>query len=114
MIIEYIRYEIAADEAEAFIDAYRAAAKDLDSSPHCLGYELTRGVEEPQRFTVRILWDSVEGHMNGFRRSADFTRFLPLIRPYVPAINEMKHYEVIDAFTKAAGSAAADPPRRPA
>src|SRR5690606_19196096 len=28
LIIEYIRYEIAADEAEAFIDAYRAAAKD--------------------------------------------------------------------------------------
>ena len=99
MIVEYIRYKLnkpAEDSHESllrsFEAAYRAASSSLDASPHCLGYELSRCVEEQDRYILRIEWDSVEGHLTGFRRAPEFAPFLAAIRPYIGQIEEMQHY----------------------
>ena len=93
MVVEYIRYTIPPDQAGEFEAAYRAAGASLDASEYCLAYELSRGVEEPEHWILRIEWDSVEGHEQGFRRSDEFRPFLQAIRPYIGQIDEMKHYE---------------------
>lgn len=92
MIVEYIRYELGEGEGEAFEAAYGQAAGSLDASPHCLAYELTRCVDAPGSYILRIEWDSAEGHMQGFRRGPDFAAFFAAIRPYVGQIAEMRHY----------------------
>jgi quinol monooxygenase YgiN len=99
MIVEYIRYKLSEQPAEfgesfagAFEAAYRAAALSLDASPHCLGYELSRCVEEQSRYILRIEWDSIDGHLTGFRRSPEFSSFFAAIKPYVGQIEEMQHY----------------------
>ncbi len=94
MILEYIRYTVPADEAESFERAYEQAGALLDGDPHCLGYEVARGVEEPEHFIVRIQWDSIEGHEQGFRKSDAFGAFFSAVRPFFDCIDEMKHYEV--------------------
>jgi quinol monooxygenase YgiN len=97
MIVEYIRYQIPQDEAPAFEDAYRSAAASLEASPHCDRYEVTRCSEEPAAYTVRIEWDSAEGHLKGFRGSPEFGSFLAAVRPYIDKIEEMRHYDVTSA-----------------
>jgi quinol monooxygenase YgiN len=92
MIIEYVRYETSAGQTEALLDAYRLAAKHLDAAPECLGYEIAQGVEEPGRVVVRIEWASIEAHERGFRGGPHFPPFLALVRPFLPCIQEMKHY----------------------
>ncbi|HLM68333.1 MAG TPA: antibiotic biosynthesis monooxygenase [Longimicrobium sp.] len=92
MIVEYIRYELGDGRGEAFEAAYAQAAPSLDASPHCLAYELTRCVEAPASYILRIEWDSAEGHMQGFRRGPEFPAFFAAIRPYVGEIAEMRHY----------------------
>ncbi len=92
MIVEYVRYTIDSARAEAFEAAYAQAAAALEASPSCLAYELSRCVEAPDSYVLRIEWDSVEGHMQGFRRSAEFQAFFAAIRPYVGDIAEMRHY----------------------
>lgn len=92
MVIEYIRYSIPESDAEAFASAYAEAAGPLGASEHCLRYELSRGVEEPEHWILRIEWDSVEGHEQGFRSSPEFRAFFAAIRPWVGGIDEMKHY----------------------
>ena len=69
MIVEYIRYRILEGEADAFEDAYRSAGTSLDASAHCERYEVARCTEDPGAYTVRIEWDSAEGHLQGFRGS---------------------------------------------
>ena len=93
MISEYIRYNIDSVRADEFVKAYETAAGSLRASEHCLGYDLSRCVESPEKFILHILWDSAEGHMKGFRASAQFKSFLQAIRPYVGDIEEMRHYE---------------------
>jgi quinol monooxygenase YgiN len=98
MIVEYIRYRIPESEAPAFEDAYRSAAAALEASPHCERYEVARCTEEPGAYTVRIEWDSADGHLQGFRGSPEFASFFAAVRPYVDSIEEMRHYDI-----KAAG-----------
>lgn len=95
MILEYIRYTVPSGDAESFQRAYQEAGKILHADPHCLGYEVARGVEEPEHFVVRIQWDSIDGHEQGFRRSPAFRTFFSAVRPYFDQIDEMKHYEVL-------------------
>lgn len=93
MIVEYIRYSIDEPRQHEFETAYEQAQAALDTSAHCLGYELARCVDERSSYVLRIEWDSAEGHLQGFRRSAEFKEFLGAIRPYVGDIAEMRHYE---------------------
>lgn len=77
---------------ETFVQAYERAAVHLVASPHCLSYELSRGVEEPERCIVRIEWDSIAGHETHFTSSALFPPFIEEIRPWLGYIVEMNHY----------------------
>jgi quinol monooxygenase YgiN len=89
---EIIRYKISEGEHENFINAYTAAAKYLQASKYCLGYELIQGEEEPNNFIVTIYWTSKDDHMNGFRKSSEFGPFFNLVKPFYNSIEEMKHY----------------------
>ena len=53
MIVEYIRYQIPADEAQSFEDAYRRAGAALDASQHCERYEVARRIEEMRHYEVK-------------------------------------------------------------
>lgn len=109
MIVEYIRYTIPADRRAAFERGYAEAEAPLAASPHCLGYELARCAEDPTQYVLRIEWDSAEGHLQGFRRSAEFRTFFAAIRPFVDDIAEMRHYEPTGVQgRKSAESAARD------
>jgi len=93
MVIEYVRYKIPAEQADQFVSAYATAAGALHQSSHCLGFELSRCTEEPTSFILRIEWDSIEGHMEGFRKSPEFRTFFASVRPFVGNLEEMRHYE---------------------
>ncbi len=99
MVVEYIRYSIHEERRAEFEAAYAEAAKQLDASPQCISYELSHGVEEPENYILRIEWDSVEGHEQGFRTSARFCEFFQAVRPFFSQIEEMKHYSVRLATT---------------
>jgi quinol monooxygenase YgiN len=105
MIVEYVRYTIPEDQHQAFIDAYREASKELSSSPHCLAYELSRCTEQPTRYMLRIEWDSLVGHLVGFRKGPSFPSFFAKVRPFFERIEDMSHF----ALTDIAGSGAAPP-----
>jgi quinol monooxygenase YgiN len=94
MIVEYIRYKIDPSRDGEFDDAYRRAGELLNTSPHCQQWEAARCVDEPGKHVVRIEWDSAEGHLQGFRHSADFKPFLEATQPFFNDIEEMTHYEV--------------------
>ncbi|MFN8672640.1 MAG: antibiotic biosynthesis monooxygenase [Candidatus Sericytochromatia bacterium] len=96
MVIEYIRYKIPVEQQELFLNDYKLASKSLDSSEYCCGYELTHCEEEIEKFILRIKWTSTEDHLKKFRQSTQFKEFLPYIKPYIPNIEEMQHYNITE------------------
>ena len=105
MIIEYIRYGIPAERDQEFRQAYTLAAAALSESDHCQSYELSQCVEDRTQYVLRIEWDTLEGHMKGFRESKDFKPFFEAVGPFVKSIQEMRHYEATDI--KGTGQSAA-------
>src|SRR3954453_16680206 len=106
VIVEYIRYRIAETGRRVdFEKAYAAAAEQLDLAPQCLGYELSHGIEEPDRYILRIEWTSVEDHEQGFGGGPKFPPFPAAIRPYIGDIEEMKHYASTSAVSVTGRSA---------
>ena len=91
MIVEYIRYTIPADRAPAFEAAYTAASGRSPLRRIAWATSSPAGSKSPN-YILRIEWDSVEGHEQGFRRSPEFRQFLQHIRPYIADIAEMRHY----------------------
>ena len=96
MTVEYIRYRIAEDQQTAFIEAIRSANHLLAAAPDCLTYQLAHCEEDPTLFIWRIEWTSVERHLNGFRKSAEFGAFFQLVKPFYTSIQEMNHYAVVE------------------
>jgi len=95
MIIEYIRYGLSDEaQAKAFESDYHEAASILEASAYCHGYELTRCVDSPLQYILRIEWDSAEGHLLGFRSGSSFSSFFKLVKPFVAQVLEMRHYEL--------------------
>ena len=92
-IVEYIRYVLTTLSADQLIGAYRDAARHLDAAPECLGYDLVRCVDDPAQLILRIRWRSANAHLQGFRAGPNFPPFLDAIRPFIPEIVEMRHYQ---------------------
>lgn len=93
MIVEYVRYRIPAGRGEEFQAAYARAAEPLRSAGECVEYELSRSVDEPECFILRIVWTGAEEHIKGFRGGPHFAAFFAEIQPYTQHIEEMRHYE---------------------
>ncbi|MFC4590616.1 group II truncated hemoglobin [Sphaerisporangium corydalis] len=93
MIVEYIRYRIPVGGSDAFEAAYQTAALSLAAAPQCVDYELSRCVDDPACYVLRITWTSAKDHLEGFRGGELFPAFLAQISPYIDAIEEMRHYE---------------------
>ena len=95
MTVEYIRYKIVEEQQEQFIEAIENACKIIEDYPDCLNYQLNHCEEDKTNFIWRIEWTSVDRHLNGFRKSEHFAKFLQLVKPYFNQIQEMNHYETI-------------------
>lgn len=100
MIVEYTRYKVAENQGKALVEAYEKAKNVLDTSPYCLSYELSQCSEEPTSYILRIEWDSLSGHLEGFRKSSQFATFFQAVRPFFNDIQEMHHYELTDVNKK--------------
>lgn len=93
MVNELIRYRMEPERTDAFLAAYGEAEKSLGASEHCLEYELSRCTEAPGDFVLTIKWDSLDGHLKGFRASREFGSFFHAVQPFVGNVLEMRHYE---------------------
>jgi quinol monooxygenase YgiN len=96
MTIEYIRYKVQPEQRAAFVQSYAKAAEQLNASEYCLAYELAECEEEAGQFLLRIEWTSTEEHLQGFRKSGEFSQFLSHVKAYFDSIQEMRHYKLTE------------------
>lgn len=92
MVPEVLRYKIPFARSDEFERAWGEAGRVLMRSAHCHGFELLRSRKDPELYLLLIRWDSAEGHLQGFRQSAEFQEFLIHIRQFLPELLEMEHY----------------------
>jgi len=92
MVIEIATLTVKEGQNAAFEKAFGQAQRYIALSEHCLRYALTHCVEDAARYILRIEWDSLEGHVEGFRASADYAEYRALLLPYYAAPVDLYHY----------------------
>jgi heme-degrading monooxygenase HmoA len=105
MVIEIATITVAEGRETEFERAFATAQRYIAESPHAYRYQLTRCVEMPTRYVLRIEWDSLEGHTQGFRASPAFQEYRALLYPLYAAPPEVVHYTEVVPSTEARGSA---------
>jgi heme-degrading monooxygenase HmoA len=92
MIIEVATIKVKPGDEAAFEAAVRKAADVFRRAPGCIGFALTRCVEDPQHFDVVIRWKTLEDHTVGFRGSPLFAEWRALVGPFFAEPPSVKHY----------------------
>jgi heme-degrading monooxygenase HmoA len=85
MVLEIAVFTTKPGHADQFAAAYGEARELILASPGCLSARMTRGIEDPDRFTLIVEWETVEAHLEGFRGSERFPRWRELIGPHFDA-----------------------------
>ena len=81
-----------ADQMRAGLQAARAV---ISRAEGYRGSTFHQGIEDPQRFVLRIEWDSVEAHTEGFRGGPLFPEWRSHWGEYLDGTPDVQHYQVV-------------------
>ena len=82
MILERAIYYVRPGAMKDFEKGFAEARKYIEKQPGLIKIEMRQGVESPDCFMLLAWWDSVESHMEGFRKSTDFAKWRAPLAPF--------------------------------
>ncbi len=98
MILELADIQIQPGrEAEFDAAIQRGVTQIIAQARGFLGWQVHKGVENPQRYVLQIRWESLEDHMQGFRQSPDFARWRDVVGPFFARPPQVEHFELLGA-----------------
>lgn len=95
MIREIATLTIDPVSATDFEAAVLKAKPVFIADPGCQSMHLERVIEEPGSYRLVVVWDSVEAHTEGFRKSPAFTQWRELAGPFFTEPPQVVHTEQV-------------------
>lgn len=95
MILEMAHIEVKSGAEAAFEAAVAEAAPLFAAARGCLGMELHRVLESPDRYVLMVRWATLEDHTVHFRESAAFQQWRALAGPHFAAAPTVEHTAVV-------------------
>lgn len=91
MIRENAILEVAPGTETEFEAAVAMAASLFRNSKGCHSMALERSIEHPNRYFLRVEWETIEDHMVGFRDSPAFSEWRSLVSPFFAGPPNVEH-----------------------
>jgi heme-degrading monooxygenase HmoA len=95
MIVELAILRAKSGTADRMREGLRAARAVISRAEGYRGSAFHQGIEDPDRFVLRIEWESVEAHTEGFRGSPLFPEWRSHFGEYLDGAPDVQHLEVI-------------------
>ncbi|SAK98335.1 antibiotic biosynthesis monooxygenase [Caballeronia calidae] len=96
MVIELADIRIHADQKEHFEKTISYALQNiLSKSTGFVNYEISHSIESPERYVLRVCWETVEHHTTGFRQSANYQEWQKLVSPFFAQRPIVEHFEIV-------------------
>lgn len=95
MIVEIAILRAKEGQADAMRQGLQAARAVISQAQGYRGSVFQQDIEDPQRFILRIEWDSVEAHMVGFREGPLFPQWRVHFGQYLDGAPDVSHFSVI-------------------
>ena len=98
MILELADIRIQPGQNAAFEAAIAQAARTIIAKAQGFQrFTVNKGIENPERYVLQIVWDTLEDHTVGFRQSALFTQWRALVGPFFAIPPVVEHFELVTA-----------------
>lgn len=99
MIVEHALLRIRDGQAADFEEAVRRAVPLIASSPGFRGIEIRPALEVPGFYLLRVTWDKVESHRDGFRRSDRYQQWRTMLHHFYEPMPEVSYFgpSIIDS-----------------
>jgi len=103
VIVAHALLRIRDGDEAAFEQAMRAALPLIAGAAGYRGFELRPAMEATGFYLVRVLWDDIASHRDGFRRSPRYAEVMALIGPFIEQPPEVSYFgaSVIDSQLRA-------------
>ena len=97
MVEEIAFIGVVAGKESDFESAVAVASRDIfPRSNGFVSLSLARGVEAPQTFALKIIWESVEDHTEGFVKSELFDEWRGLVEGILDGAPVVQHWRPIE------------------
>ncbi len=99
MIFEIAKLCVKPGSEAEFVQAAEKAIPYFKSAKGCESFDLSRCMETPNEFMLRVGWATLENHTVDFRESEDFQKWRGLVGEFFDKPPEVIHIEtVLDGF----------------
>ena len=97
MVEEIAFIEVADGKNGAFEDAVRRAAVEIfPRSKGFVSLSLGLGVEKPNTYARKIIWENIEDHTKGFVGSDLFVEWVVLVTGILAGAPVVEHWQPVD------------------
>ena len=79
MILEIAQIDVKPGSETDFEAGVARAAPIFQRARGCRAMQLERSIEQPQRYRLLVLWETLENHTVDFRESSDFNAWRSLV-----------------------------------
>jgi heme-degrading monooxygenase HmoA len=95
MIYEIAEIEITEGKDSEFEKAVTEASKFFKAAKGYNSLKLTRSIEHPSQYRLVIGWDTVEDHLETFRKSQGFQEWRNLAGPFFASPPKVHHVNTV-------------------
>jgi len=92
MILEVAILHIKPNQSEAFEKDYQLAKPIISRAKGHISHQLKKCVETPNKYILIVEWETLEDHMDSFRKSKDFLLWKSLLHSYFTSQTLVEHY----------------------
>jgi heme-degrading monooxygenase HmoA len=94
MILEAARLDVLPGQEEVFLTAFAQARPLIEVQRGFRTLELRRCMDQERhsRFLLLVMWDKLEDHTEGFRRSPEYSKWRDLLHHFYSPFPEVEHY----------------------
>jgi heme-degrading monooxygenase HmoA len=95
VILEHAVLDVVAGQERRFEAAFEQAVAIIESMPGFGSLRLERCLENPSRYLLLVVWDRLEDHTEGFRRSPQYQRWRALLHHFYDPFPIVEHYQPV-------------------
>ncbi len=93
MITEIALLYVKENEENLFESAFKKAQQIISEANGYIEHELLKCVEEKNKYLMIVRWDTIEDHIEGFRKSAAYLDWKNLLHHFYNPFPVVEHYE---------------------
>jgi len=98
MILEVAILDVVAGQENEFQAAFAMASPIISSMSGYISHQLQRCIEKQNRYILLVIWEKLEDHTFGFRRSEGYQEWKKLLHHFYDPFPTVEHYEMVQEY----------------